>query len=98
MTSDILERARALQPKIVEWRRDIHANPELSFQETRTAGVAAAELRRLGIETEVGVGITGVVGRIGDPEAGPVIGIRGDMDALPIVEAVESEWKSQNPG
>ena len=96
MTNNILERARTMQDKIVEWRRDFHMHPELSFQETRTAGIAAAELRRLGIETEVGVGITGVVGHIGD--GGPVIGIRGDMDALPIHEAVDHPWKSQNPG
>lgn len=96
MSNDILERARALQDKMVEWRRDIHMHPELGFQETRTAGIAAAELRRLGIETEVGVGKTGVVGRIG--EGGPVIGIRGDMDALPIHETVDHPWKSQNPG
>ena len=65
--------------------RDLHQHPELSFQETRTAGIAASHLRDLGLEVEEGVGITGVVGvlRNGD---GPVVWARADMDALPVEE------------
>ncbi|WP_309103421.1 amidohydrolase [Microbacterium sp.] len=64
---------------------DLHQHPELSFQETRTAGIAAAHLRDLGLEIEEGVGVTGVVGilRNGD---GPVVWLRADMDALPVEE------------
>ena len=64
---------------------DLHRHPELSFQETRTAGIAAAHLRDLGLEVQEGVGVTGVVAvlRNGD---GPVVWLRADMDALPVKE------------
>jgi amidohydrolase len=93
---ETLKRAHALQDMTVALRRDFHMHPELSFQEVRTARRVAEELRKMGIEAETGVGITGVVARIG--EGGPVIGIRGDMDALPITEANDVPYKSQTPG
>lgn len=92
----VLEHARALQPQIVEWRRDIHAHPETSFEEVRTANLVAAELRRLGLEVETGIAKTGVVARLG--EGGPVIGIRADMDALPVTELNDVPYASQTPG
>ena len=92
----ILNHAHAMQDQMVAWRRDIHMHPELGFEEVRTANIVADELRRLGMEVEVGVGITGVVGHLG--EGGPVIGIRADMDALPIQEANEVAYASQVPG
>lgn len=92
-----LEQAKSLEDQIIEWRRDIHMNPELGFEETRTAKMVAENLRNMGIETEVGVGITGVVGRIGDGK-GPKIGIRADMDALPIQEANDVAYKSKVAG
>lgn len=98
MNNAILEQAQALQPQIVAWRRDIHQHPELGFEETRTANLVANELRQLGLEVEVGVGITGVVARMGDPSEGPVIGIRADMDALPIQEAINHPFASVTPG
>jgi amidohydrolase len=98
MKTDLLAQAEALQPQLVAWRRDIHQHPELGFEETRTANLVANELRQLGLEVEVGVGITGVVGRLGDASEGPVIGIRADMDALPIQEALESPFASRTPG
>jgi len=90
-----LEHARSLQDQIVAWRRDIHIHPELGFEEYRTAKLVAETLNSLGIEAETGVGKTGVVARIG--EGKPVIGIRADMDALPIQEENEVPYKSQTP-
>ena len=93
---DFLDKARALEEQIIAWRRDIHMHPELGFEETRTARLVADNLRDMGIEAEIGVGITGVVARIG--EGRPAIGIRADMDALPIQEENDVPYKSQTPG
>lgn len=95
-SSDLLDKARELAPIITAWRRDIHMHPELSFQEFRTARLVADTLRDMGLEVETGVGKTGVVARIG--EGNPVIGIRADMDALPITEANDVPYVSQTPG
>ncbi|MBA3873391.1 MAG: M20/M25/M40 family metallo-hydrolase, partial [Anaerolineae bacterium] len=92
----MLERARDLQETLVGWRRDIHMHPELSFQELRTARLVADTLRDMGIEVETGVGKTGVVARIG--EGRPAIGIRADMDALPLQEMNDVAYKSLTPG
>jgi amidohydrolase len=91
--TNVLERAQELKDQIVAWRRDIHIHPELGFQEYRTAKLVAETLTSMGIEAETGVGITGVVARIG--EGRPAIGIRADMDALPILEANEVPYASQ---
>ena len=72
---------------------DLHRNPELSFQETRTAGVIAHQLTALGIEYEEGIGRTGVVGMISNG-AGPVVWLRADMDALPVLEQSGLEYAS----
>lgn len=92
----ILEKANEMREQLVEWRRDIHMHPELGFEEERTSRLVADSLRDMGIETEVGVAQTGVVARIG--EGRPAVGIRADMDALPIQEANEVPYKSQTPG
>ncbi len=92
----MLERAREIQDNLVAWRRDFHMHPELSFQELRTARLVADTLRDMGIEVETGVGKTGVVARIG--EGHPAIGIRGDMDALPLQEMNGVTYKSLTPG
>lgn len=92
-----LEKAKSLQDQLVEWRRTIHMHPELGFEEQRTSRFVADNLRAMGLEVEVGVGITGVVARIGDGN-GPRVGIRADMDALPIDEANDVPYKSQTPG
>jgi len=94
--SQMLEKAQALSSAIVAWRRTIHMHPELSFQEYRTARLVADTLREMGIEVETGVGKTGVVARIG--EGRPAIGIRADMDALPIQEVNDVPYASQTPG
>ena len=98
MTSpaDLLAQAQALSTQLSAWRRDIHMHPELSFQEHRTANLVASELTAMGIETQTGVGKTGVVGYLGD--AGPVVAIRADMDALPIDEQNDVPYRSQTPG
>ncbi len=85
---NILERARGLEPMTISLRREFHTYPELNFREVRTANRVAEELRKMGLEVETGVGTTGVVARIGEATVGALsIGIRGDMDALPITES-----------
>ena len=92
----VLERAESIGDQITSWRRDIHQQPELGFNEHRTARLVADTLRSLGLEVATGVGKTGVVGVLG--EGAPVIGIRADMDALPIQEINEVPYASQTPG
>jgi len=89
---------RALEPRLIEIRRDIHSHPELAFQEVRTAGIVAAELTRLGIPHRTGVGRTGVVGEIKGGRPGPTIAIRADMDALPIHEETGQAFASTIDG
>jgi len=88
-------------PEITEWRRDFHENPELMFDTHRTAGIVAEKLRAFGLDdvTE-GVGRTGVVGVIRGKTntSGKVIGLRADMDALPILEATGAKHASKSPG
>jgi len=93
---EIVNRAEEIEADIIAWRRDFHAHPELGFQEFRTARIVAETLTELGLEVVTGVGKTGVMAVIG--EGTPVIGIRADMDALPIMEANEVEYVSQSPG
>ena len=93
---EIMQRANALQEQIMQWRRTIHITPELSFTEIQTARLVQSVLHELGIEAETGVGKTGVVGRI--EGAGPIVGLRADMDALPIQEENGSDFDSQVPG
>ena len=83
-------------PDWVAWRRDIHKHPELGFQETRTAGVIAGRLRQFGIETYEGIGQTGVVGVLRRGSGGRSIGLRADIDALPINETNSFEHRSVN--
>lgn len=91
-----MDTARALEPQLVAWRRDFHAHPEIGFTETRTAGIVAETLRAMGITVETSVGKTGVVGHLGS--GSPAVGIRADMDALPIQEINQVDYASQNPG
>lgn len=79
-------------------RRDLHRHPELGFQEVRTAGVVARELQSLGLEVSTGVGKTGVVAVLEGERPGPVLMLRFDMDALPIVEETGAEYASERPG
>src|SRR3954454_21587576 len=77
---------RGLDPELETLYRDVHAHPELSLQEIRTAGLAAVHLRRAGYEVTTDFGKTGVVGLLRNG-VGPTVMLRADMDALPIAEA-----------
>ncbi len=85
-------------PKVVAWRRDLHANPELGFAETRTAAVVAEHLRALGMEVRAGVGKTGGVGVLRGGRPGGVVALRADMDALPVLEATGLPFASTATG
>ena len=78
--------ADKIEQKVIDWRRDFHANPELGNREFRTAAIVAKHLRSLNIEVKEKVGVTGVVGILKGALPGPVIALRADMDALPITE------------
>ena len=95
--TNFLEKATEIEENIIAWRREIHKNPELGFEELKTANLVAKTLNDMGVEAEVGVGRTGVVARIGDCN-GRKIGIRADMDALPIQEDMDLEFRSQVDG
>ena len=79
-------------------RRDLHAHPELAFEETRTAGIVAERLRALGLEVHTGIGGTGVVGVLAGAQPGPTIMLRADMDALPMPEENDVPYVSRNAG
>jgi amidohydrolase len=83
-----------INPQVVAWRRDFHQHPELGNSEVRTAQVIADELRKLGYEVTTGVAGTGVVGVLKGARPGPVVGLRADMDALPVTEQVDLPFKS----
>ena len=84
-----------IESKTISWRRDIHQNPELGNREVRTAKLIADHLRSLNIEVKEGVAKTGVVGILRTGKPGPVIGLRADMDALPVEERVDLPFKSK---
>jgi amidohydrolase len=94
LAKDVERHAAKVEAQVVAWRRDLHAHPELSHQEKRTAQVVADHLRRLGIEVRTGVGGTGVVGVLRGGRPGPVVALRADMDALPVTEEVDLPFKS----
>jgi amidohydrolase len=92
----MLEKAKAIEKQIVEWRRDFHMHPELGFTESRTSAKVAEVCEQLGYRVRRGVGRTGVVADFGIGK--PIVAIRADMDALPILEANKVPYASQNPG
>ncbi|WP_034730711.1 amidohydrolase [Pseudidiomarina atlantica] len=83
-----------LEQQVIEWRRDLHQNPELSNREFRTSKVVAEHLRELGLEVQTEVAHTGVVGILKGGKPGPVIALRADMDALPVTEQTDLLFKS----
>ena len=93
--SQIEQMAKAIEPKVIEWRRHFHQNPELSNRETKTATRIAEHLKGLGIEVQTGVAHTGVVGVLKGGKPGPVIALRADMDALPVVERNDLPFASE---
>src|SRR5437762_1661766 len=95
LDAEVDRRAAQVEGKVVAWRRDIHAHPELSNRETRTAEIVAQHLRSLGLEVRTGVAHTGVVGVLRGGRPGPVVALRADMDALPVTEEVDVPFASK---
>ncbi len=91
----IQELTARIEPEIIAIRRDLHANPELAFQEKRTAGMVADYFRKLGLEVRTGIGGTGVLGVLKGGLPGPVLAMRGDMDALAITEETDLPFASR---
>ena len=97
----IINRVAAMQDEIAQWRRDIHENPEILYEVHRTAGVVVDKLKAFGCDEVVpGIGRTGVVGVIKGRKSasGKVIGMRADMDALPMTEMTGLPYASKTPG
>lgn len=84
-----------VEPKVIEWRRDFHQNPELSNREFETSKKVAAFLNGLGMEVQTGIAHTGVVGILKGGKPGPVVALRADMDGLPVTERVELDFASK---
>jgi hippurate hydrolase len=94
-----IERIEGFADELTAIRRDIHAHPEIGFEEVRTSGIVADKLKQWGIEVHRGLGITGVVGVLkGKGTSGKRIGLRADMDALPMEENTNLPWRSTKPG
>jgi hippurate hydrolase len=94
----VINSVAALTPEITAWRRDFHTHPELGFEEVRTSQIVAEKLASWGIEVTTGIATTGVVGTLKVGTSSRAIGIRADMDALPMTEFNGFEHASQNPG
>ncbi len=96
----VLNRIAEFHPELTEWRQDFHAHPEIAFEEVRTAGIVVDKLREFGCDEVItGIAKTGVVGVIrGQGSSGRAIGLRADMDALPILEATGLPHASTVPG
>jgi len=93
--SQIDELASEVEPTVIEWRHHLHQYPELSNREFKTAAFIAEKLKSFGLEVQTGIAHTGVVGILKGGKPGPVIGLRADIDALPVTERVPLEWASK---
>ena len=87
-----------MRSELERWRHDIHAHPELGFEENRTADFVAAKLEEFGIQVARGIGRTGVVGVLREGNETHSIGLRADMDALPIIEENTFAHRSTTDG
>ncbi|WP_138470047.1 M20 aminoacylase family protein [Poseidonocella sp. HB161398] len=94
----VIEEIAAFADELTAIRRDIHEHPELGFEEVRTSAIVAEKLTSWGIEVTTGLGRTGVVGVLKGAKPGRTIGLRADMDALPIHEETNLPWASKTPG
>jgi amidohydrolase len=94
-SAEINAAAEKIMPKLVEWRRHLHQYPELSNRETKTAAFVEKHLRALGLEVRTGIAKTGIVGILKGGQPGPVIGLRADMDGLPVTERVQLPFASK---
>jgi amidohydrolase len=88
------QKATAILPQVIEWRRYLHQHPELSNREYKTAEYIAAHLKKLGLEVQTGIAKTGIVAILRGGQPGPVVALRADMDALPVKERVDIPFKS----
>ena len=94
-----IDRINGFADELTAIRRDLHAHPEIGFEEVRTSGIVADKLKQWGIEVHRGIGGTGVVGVLkGKGSGGKRIGLRADMDALPMEENTNLKWRSTIPG
>jgi amidohydrolase len=98
LEQEIATKATALEDQVVAWRRHIHANPELSNREFRTAELVSDHLSALGMEVQTGIAHTGVVGLLKGGLPGPVVALRADMDALPVEEKTGLPYASSVRG
>ncbi|MFC4635572.1 amidohydrolase [Dokdonia ponticola] len=89
---------KAVESKVIEWRRDFHQNPELGNREFKTAEKIAAHLKSLGMEVQTGIAFTGVVGILKGKRPGKVLALRADIDALPVEERADLPFKSTAKG
>jgi carboxypeptidase Ss1 len=96
--TDFLKEARKIEPEIIETRREIHQKPELAYKEKATARLVTEKLKDLGLKIKTGIGGTGVMAVLQGPEAGKVVALRADMDALPIEELADIDFKSRVKG
>ena len=94
MSREIEAATAKVMPQVIEWRRFIHQHPELGNREFNTSKLVAEKLRGWGIEVKTGIAKTGVVGILKGSQPGPVIGLRADMDALPVTERTDVPFKS----
>ena len=94
----IIDEVAAFTDEMTAWRRDIHAHPELGFEENRTSDIVAEKLEQFGLDVHRGLGDTGVVGTLRVGNSPKAIGLRADMDALPIVEANTFDYRSRHEG
>src|SRR2546427_8792221 len=95
---DFLKEARKIEPEIIEIRREIHRRPELAYKEKATAKLVTEKLRTFGLEVQTGIGGTGVLGILKGVRKGRVVGLRADMDALPIEEMADIDFRSKEKG
>jgi amidohydrolase len=96
--ASVESQAHALEQKLIAWRRDIHAHPELSNREFRTSKLVADHLRSLGLEVKTDIAHTGVAGFLKGGRSGPVVALRADMDALPVSEQTDLPFASKATG
>jgi amidohydrolase len=94
----LVQEIAAAAGDMTAWRRDLHAHPELGFEEARTSDLVARELASFGIEVHRGIGKTGVVGVLRNGSSKKSLGLRADMDALPLRELNDFSYRSKNPG
>ena len=96
--TDFRAEAEAMRDQLIAWRRDFHMNPELAFEEHRTAGIVAQHLTDLGYHVETGIARTGVIGLLEGTSPGPVVMLRFDMDALAVTETTGAAYASLTAG